>query len=29
MHSEFWWGNMKEGEHLEGLTDGRIGSLID
>jgi len=24
MHSEFWWGNLKEGEHLEGLLDGRI-----
>ena len=24
MHSEFWWGNLKEGEHLEGLREGRI-----
>ena len=24
MHSEFWWGNLKEEEHLEGLREGRI-----
>jgi hypothetical protein len=24
MHSEFWWGNLKEEEHLEALIEGRI-----
>jgi len=23
MHSEFWWGNLRE-EHLEALIEGRI-----
>jgi hypothetical protein len=25
MHKEFWWGNLREGDHLEGLdVEGRI-----
>ena len=25
MHTEFWWGNVREGDHLEDLgVDGRL-----
>jgi len=25
MNTEFWWGNLKEGDHIEDLAvDGRI-----
>ena len=25
MHTVFWWGNLREGDYLEGLVvDGRI-----